>query len=564
MSDISQSKSAETAEYQLESGMLPDLLTPEARQRAVNVQVETNILEPVSHQYTSSGGGVTRFVLPAKGVLNAPATALCFEVVNGESAGDGTDSRLAFQLTVGGVAMIRRITVRCGGQILSRVDECALYNMIKSQFKSQQFRENVLDVRHASSNPMALKVLPNPAGSAAQAGFTLGEGLVGYHQLINPELDQTNTYGDFIKSSANVEHGKQRNKLLRNFNNRGKGPECAIRLADIIPFFERNQLPLLAMAQVEIECEWERGPDAATTYNNINQMPAVVDNPLAGGIGATTGHNLGFAAPPFLSCDYLHYDEDEQAKIVAGVQNGSYRFNFTEVVVTKGINPEYTGGVVGNHVVESNHLLGMMGKEVKKIYVVKNWDVVSTQGAAEKNNQYTGCFTHRNTQLWGIKSANIDSEKYNWIVNNERMFNSDVSQGALQHHYLNHCETNFQCLPGQYDTLNFNENVLSVLGNTQDAGTVDNTNADSCITQRFLGGNAHVIGLNLDKYNEMGNARGNGTRISSAPIEFRYSVQKSNTGVAGTESRAAINLTFFIEHRRSLILNSLGVSVSDV
>ena len=93
---------------------------------------------------------------------------------------------------------------------------------------------------------------------------------------------------------------------------------------------------------------------------------------------------------------------------------------------------------------------------------------------------------------------------------------------------------------------------------------MDNANGPSCFTQRILGGNAHVIGINLDKYNEMGNARGNGTRISSAPIEFRYSVQKSNTGVAGTESRAAINLTFFIEHRRSLILNSLGVSVSDV
>lgn len=551
-------------EYQELEGQLPDLLTPEARQRAVNVSVETNILEPVSHQYTSSGGGVTRFVLPSKGVLNAPSTALCFEVVNGEAAGDGTDSRLAFQLTCGGVAMLRRITVRCGGQILSRVDECALYNMIKNQFKSQQYRENVLDVRHASSNALFTKILPNPAGSAAQAGFTLGEGLVGYHQLVNPELDQTNTYGDFPLSSANVNHGKQRNKLLRNYNLRGTGPEVAIRLADVIPFFVRNQLPLLGMAQVEIECEWHRGPDAATTYSAINDAPVVVDNPTAGGIGATTGHNINFASPPFLSLDYLHYDEDEQAKIISGIQNGSYRFNFTEVIVTKGINPEYVGAPGSDGPVESNHLLGMMGKEVKKIYVVKNWDLNSTQGAAEANNQYAGCFTHRNEQLWNTKSAAIHGEKYNFIVNNERLFNMDVDQGALQHHYMNHCESNFQVLPGQYDTLDFNQDVVSVLGNTQDAGTVDNTNADSCITQRYLGGNAHVIGLNLDKYNEMGNARGNGTRISSAPIEFRYSVNKANTGAGATERRAAINLTFFIEHRRSLIINSLGVSVSDI
>lgn len=318
------------------------------------------------------------------------------------------------------------------------------------------------------------------------------------------------------------------------------------------------------MAQVEIECEWVRGVSAATAYSDINDSPVCVDNPTAGGTGASTGHNIGFAAPPFLSVDYLHYDESEQAKIMMAVQSGDMRFNFTEVVVTKGINPEYTGGVVGNHVVESNHLLGMMGKEVKKIYVVKNWDLVATQGAAEKNNQYAGCFTHRNDQLFQTKSAAIHAEKYNWIVNNERIYNNDVDQGALQQHYLSSCETHWQCLPGQMDTLEFNQDVVSVLGNTQDAGTVDNTNAASCITQRYLGANAHVIGLNLDKYNEMGNARGNGTRISSAPIEFRYSVQKANTGVVGTERRAAINLTFFIEHRRSLIINSLGVSVSDI
>lgn len=551
-------------DYQELEGQLPDLLTPDARQRAVNVSVETNILEPVSHQYTSTGGGVTRFVLPAKGVLNAPSAALCFEVVNGEAAGEGVDSNLAFQLSVGGVAMIRRITVRCGGQILSRVDECALYNMIKNQFKSQQYRENVLDVRHSSSNALTTKILPNPAGSAAQAGFTLGKGLVGYHQLANPELDQLNSYGSIPLSAANVNHGKQRNKLLRNFNLRGTGPECAIRLADIIPFFVRNQLPLLGMAQVEIECEWHRGPAAATALNAINTAPVVLDNPVAGGAGATTGHNITFAQPPFLSLDYLHYDEDEQAKIMAGIQNGSYRFNFTEVVVTKGINPEYTGAGGTDGPVESNHLLGMMGKEVKKIYVVKNWDLNSTQGAAEKDNQYAGCFTHRNTQLWDTKSAAIHGEKYNWIVNNERIYNMDVDQGALAHHYMNHCEDNFQVLPGQYDTMDFNQDVVNVLANTDYDGLVDNTNNTSCITQRFMGGCGNVVGLNLDKYNEMGNARGNGTRISSAPIEFRYTVNKANTGAGATERRAAINLTFFIEHRRSLIINSLGVSVSDI
>ena len=38
--------------------------------RAMNASIETNILAPVSHNYSSATGGVTRFVLPAKGVLD--------------------------------------------------------------------------------------------------------------------------------------------------------------------------------------------------------------------------------------------------------------------------------------------------------------------------------------------------------------------------------------------------------------------------------------------------------------------------------------------------------------
>ncbi len=566
MSDIASPSDVVDEIDQLEAyTSVNQIINPEGLQRAVNVSVETNILEPVSHQYTSELGGVSRWVFPAKGVINMPAVALCFEIVNGAVAGAGADLGLAFPLGSGGVAMLQRVTVRCGGQIISRVDSTALYNSVKNLFTSQQYRQNVLDVRHSSCSNVDLKVLRRPEGSdAAPAGFNRGVDVVGYHQLINTELDQTSTYGDNILSSANVEHAKQRNKGLRNYDQRGNGPEVAIRLADIIPFFKNNQLPAFAMAQIELECEWAKGPAAATTYDNINQAPVVAFDPSAGGLGASTNHNIAFAQTPFLSIDYLHYDEDEMAKMQQQVNARGYRYDFSEVVVTKGINPEYTGGINGVHEVTSNHLLGMMGKEVKKIFVVKNWDLNSAQGQAEANFTDGGCQTHRNIQLWGLKSSAVRAEKYNWVINNERIYNMDVSNPALQHHYLSRCEeTPYQCLPGQYDTLDFNADSLSVLGNTQDAGTVDNTNGPSCFTQRILGGNAHVIGLNLDKYNEMGNAVGNGTMISTAPIEFRYTCNKIESAVAGDRRKAAINLTFFIEHRRSLIITSLGVKVSD-
>ena len=58
----------------------------------------------------------------------------------------------------------------------------------------------------------------------------------------------------------------------------------------------------------------------------------------------------------------------------------------------------------------------MAGKEVKKIYVTKNYDKLSTQGQVERNNTQTGCQTHVNKYLWDLKSIQTPGEVYNFIV----------------------------------------------------------------------------------------------------------------------------------------------------
>lgn len=548
---------------------IPDILKPIPLGRAVDVEVETNILEPVSHQYTSRDGGRTRWVLPSKAVLNAPNAAMVFEVVNGEAAGEGTDRRLAFPLMSGGVAMIQRMTVRCGSQILSQIDLANQYNTVKNIFKSQAYKSDVLDIRHHSQNNIQTKILANNSGSAAIAGATLGQGLVGYHQISNNDIDIQNKWGKQIIDEADVQHLFQKNKLLRDYDNRGKGPECVVRLGDIMNFFEANNLPLLAMAQVEIECEWKAGPASTTQYQNIIDSPVIVNN--AALAGATTGLNIGFAAPPVLQLDYIHYPEEEMQKIMASVEQGM-ALNFTEVVTTFGVNPEMGAVADGVYPITSNHILGMAGKEVKKIYVAKNLDKRSAQGAVEKDYTQGGCQTHRNQWLWDFKSVQCPSEVYNFVVNNDRIYGIDIANASQAYNQLQQCEQVAHVLPAQYDTMNFNANVLSLLNNTKDAGVVDNAAADSGFTQRILGGSMNVIGLNLDKYNELdmrgGRTKtatpGNGERIGSAPIEFRYTCSKTRDAATPTnENRAAVNLTFFIEYRRALVINNMGVSVSD-
>ena len=82
----------------------PDILRNQPLSRQVDVNLETNILEPVSHSYASAQGGRTTFVLPPKGVLDAPNAAIVFEVQC-----PAADLLTCFNYGNGGLGMIDRI-----------------------------------------------------------------------------------------------------------------------------------------------------------------------------------------------------------------------------------------------------------------------------------------------------------------------------------------------------------------------------------------------------------------------------------------------------------------------
>ena len=83
-------------------------------------------------------------------------------------------------------------------------------------------------------------------------------------------------------------------------------------------------------------------------------------------------------------------------------------------------------------------------------------------------------------------------------------------------------------------------------------------------TMRYLAGSKNVIGLCLDKYPELGAEPGNGTRIGTAPIEFNFACIKTRSNpIQVDDDYMRSDLTFFIEHRRSIVLTPLGIDVRD-
>ena len=62
----------------------PDVLLNQPLSRQVNVELESKILEPVSHQFTSAIGGRSVFNFPAAGVLDSKNAALIFQLTSTE------------------------------------------------------------------------------------------------------------------------------------------------------------------------------------------------------------------------------------------------------------------------------------------------------------------------------------------------------------------------------------------------------------------------------------------------------------------------------------------------
>lgn len=535
----------------------PDILMNQPLTRQVDVTLETKILEPVSHNYASATGGRTTFVLPASGVLDAPNAVLRFALTSAEGA-----NIVAPNFATGLAGCVDRVTLRCGGNIMSQTTRAAHYMNIKQNYLPHAVKEGVYDARHLSSHS-----LMNRVGNAKIATSSAS---LAFQQLYNPEADQVNEWSrTYVPNGAAPVHRVQRSKCIQNVA--ASTPEAVIRLGDLFEFLNENKLPLLAMAQVEIEIEWLACGDAnVAAVNQLNSPLIDAIIPAAANNAAPAVAQLGTVVmnTPTLLLDYIHYDEVEREKIFNAVNSpGGMRLNFTEVLHTRGINP--ASAVEGQ--VSSNHILGMAMKEVKKLYVQKNYSQVGN-GAGEINNDFNGIKTHRNELFKQYKSQQIPSESYNLLVNNERLYDKDVENPMVAQDYLSQCGKNWTQPNIAYDTGNYNVSKNRIMLDSSFTNGALVTDFPSAANQasigaskRYLCGSQNFIGVNFDKYNMLGSAVGNGTRLGSSPLEFNYNrlaVAAAGAGAVGAHL-GPVELDFYVCYRRSMIIRALGVDVSD-
>lgn len=547
---------------QYDPNELPDVLLQNMNNTSImmDVDTETALVEPTSHRYDSSNGGRTVWIVPPKGIAEMANAALVWEFVSDE--GDGL---VGYNFYSGGLGAIQRCTLRSGGNIVSQVERADLYSLLKKQHQDYDYKTGVLDQRHKSSNVLEQRIAP--------AKIANGSVNTGFAQIYNPECDQVDTFGKSYNGGGVNAHVVQVSKCLSN--TAGRGPECVVRLNEIFPIFNSKvNLPVFCMASMELEIEWAAcGQSAANGGTAANQKGGLLIDATIPNTAAARA-NLGtasMASPPILMMDFVHYPEDVMMNIKNQVETSGINIPFIEVLYTRGVNPESSvvaGGAADNYErVESNHILGLAGKEVESIYIQTDFDIDSGAGAAEIDGVYNQVYSHRNILTNRLKSQQIPGFSYNFIINNQRIYNQDVENVALAHHYLSQCEKrDWQVAAAQYDTAGYNVNKCAELLDSQfQAGSAAAQTVNLGRSKPYLSGTMNSVGLNLKKYTGIDRPTlGNGQRVGSAPLEARISrVAIGAAAGAGNSLRGAVNLNFFLEYKRQMVITSTGVLTSD-
>ena len=542
------------------SNELPDVLKADAMNSEImmDVDIETALIEPTSHRFDSDSGGVTNFLIPPKGVASMADASLIFELVSDE--GDGV---VGYNILAGGLACVDRISLRSGGSLITETSKAGLYAMIKKLYNDQDYKTGILDFRHKSSNKVEQAVAP--------AKISVGSVTDAYHQVYNPDIDQVSTYGYPYNNGTN-EHALQEFKTCSNVA--GRGAQVVIRLAELFPLFNsRANLPVFCMASMELEILWHAAGQSAVTAPNQTDS-VLIETPIPATAGARARRTTcTMAQNPILMMDFINYDENTMASIRNQVETQGIVVPFIETLFTRGINPASTAATGGasdvGQKVTSNHILGLAGKEVEAIYIQHDYDILDPTGATEIDGNYNQVYTHRNIVTNQFKSTDIPGLEYNFIINNVRIFNQDISNRALAHHHASQCEPRgLQCLASQYDTMQYDVNRCKNLLDSQfTAGARVAQNIDQGRSKPYLSGTTSVTALNLKKYNILAPTIGNGMRIGSAPIEARISRvgvgRSAANGGAANSLLAPVILNFFLEYKRTMLITPLGVSVSD-
>jgi hypothetical protein len=511
------------------SGQIPDLLKIGAIQSDTEMNVVTDVLEPVVQN-----NSFMRFAFQNKGILHS-MSKINFGLLN-------ADQSCIFPLNVGVYSLIQRVSLKIGAKTICEIDDFNYFMGYKSLFvgnEAMKEREQVLTGRIMN---FGLEYWSQTIGAAGK--FQWGVRNTGDEGTPNTNYTQKgqNVVGNSLAQFIGIDNGfdsmlatttqngapESGGLVTRCFLNKvgtGMGPPVTsgraifqsafwtelkrddaddlpsfqVSIADLCPFLRVNQLPLYMMDElVELEL----------------QLSDSADRVFSGSAGDTVQIDTSQTQ---LIADYIYYPQD----MMVAYQNANPNLTFTYVDYRLSkFSVASAGGQMSTDMTIRN--VGGAGRIITRVFFgVENLD----RGTADLFCSYNAVAPAR-TYLATVTNANYAGQTsgkatINLKYNDNFLFPIDVDNSARHFHNTAECEglvpfTTRECYSRQGQSLTPSEFRVA-------SGTATHVGGNGVPIDTNLSGQQFYVGLKL----------GDNERINSRGIELYYQTTGSGDGDAG-------------------------------
>jgi hypothetical protein len=395
-------------------GAIPDLLKIGAIPSNTQIEVESAVLEPVTHSDTHC-----KFVLQNKGLLHSHSKIEFEFTTSATSASAG----MSLPIGVGIHSLIERATLRVGTKTICEVEDYNMFQAYQSQFLSPEAeieREQYLSGRVANS------LAPTYTDRQVAVGGVSNEYIYGTSLQSNTSADGLLVANgkdmDVSITAPNVGSGAVRDvldesRLCRRragVYNQSLAPTWQVALSDLFPFLKTNQLPLYMMKEpVNLEM----------VFSSAGLSTGDLCERACGNTASNPVINVRTASTRMIA-DHLYYPQEMMDAYAQA--NRSLQFQYMDYRMSKF---SVDAGSLASQGIRN---IGGAGRIVSKVF----WGISDTDyDSAKVQNKYVALSPARTyTQGTPWTGNNNQVATFNLKMNEQFLFPIDVKNSSRHFH----------------------------------------------------------------------------------------------------------------------------------
>ena len=459
----------------MSSNQLPDILKVGTLKSAENMEIKTEVLDPIS----ASNNEIV-FQIPKNGILDGGS----FVSLAVKHLAGGTGA--FFPLKTGIHGLVKSVQLLSGSKVIASNDDYAHYATMVRQFETPEHRANVDMVKSGASMD---RYNENDANTG---------------RLAPKDLNYTTKAEDATAEAVVAD-------FIRPTDDDASTPVFCVPLSQLVPFMRSRQLPLFAMKE-NVYIRLILNTQTSTTAGSICCFNQGTANNATNGTIVPSFVNIKFYS------DHLYYTDDTMAKTQAQIfsQNG-LTYLYEDMITTNAQIPATANPAVGS--VQEQKIerdLAVSGRTVRSILIAEK-DVGANHNLL---GQYFSSALHTDTE-------------YNFRINENRLYDRDVSRPSQQYNELTQVFNKPLQVPNQIFSFDADTNKATAdnqlnqnsvyIGQIQGHQLPNGANAD---LTNDIRGTSHYIGY--DATTSGFNVLGNGKKIGVKPVIVQRNLKRTD------------------------------------